>query len=452
MEIGVWKRCLTDRVPLTKRSQLFGDTNAISHPRAPPANRRRRRRLFDGAIGGGGGGGGDANASLALGWDGERRRLRGRRGFAGDAGAAAEASAAELTGANAAAAAAAGAEAARANGTGAAFPGLLGADPARLALCKNREDLNRAAEINKCYTGRVVLSVYAAFLADWLASFGGRQLLVLPLEGLDKTPRAWLGGIYAFLGLRPPREDEWADIAPGTTPLSDLDSRVDVELKIVRKTAPVLQCGRDMPLVRFGPMHPTTRLMLQRFFTPWNDELRLLLRARGVATVPGYGLSPDADPIRPPPGQSRAAPRPQRRERELAALADRHRNRRGLWWWDYKEMDGLGAAAVAATVGAAPMAAHAPTSAEAPLPPPDYPPGTPPLPPPLPPPTNSRRKKASHLLSGFGTGLVATPQTRVVRRDSVIDASGASSKRSEGKLPLVIFRQGAGKSYGTLVE
>jgi len=84
--------------------------------------------------------------------------------------------------------------------------GLLYTDPVRLNMCRQREDFNRDAAINKCYSGRVVLSVYAAFLVEWLAHFPGGQLLALPLEGLDKTPRAWLGGIYAFLGLRPPKE------------------------------------------------------------------------------------------------------------------------------------------------------------------------------------------------------------------------------------------------------
>jgi len=87
-------------------------------------------------------------------------------------------------------------------------------------------------------------------------------------------------------------QEEWSEIAPGTTPLSDLDRRIDVELSIVRKTEPTLQCGRSQPLVKFGALHPSTRLMLQRFFAPWNDELRRLLEAKGVATVPGYGFTP----------------------------------------------------------------------------------------------------------------------------------------------------------------
>jgi hypothetical protein len=141
------------------RKQLFGDdASKTLHPRAPPnANRRRRRLAAQPATS-------DADA---------RPQLNTSRSSEGSGG----------------------------NG-----PGLLHADPARLALCKEREDLNRDAAINKCYSGRVVLSVYAAFLVEWLAHFEGRQLLALPLEGLDQTPRAWLGGVYAFLGLRPPRE------------------------------------------------------------------------------------------------------------------------------------------------------------------------------------------------------------------------------------------------------
>lgn len=63
-------------------------------------------------------------------------------------------------------------------------------------------------------------------------------------------------------------------------------------MSIVRKTEPTLQCGRHQPLVKFGPLHPATKLLLQRFFAPWNDELRRLLEAKGVATVPGYGFTP----------------------------------------------------------------------------------------------------------------------------------------------------------------
>jgi hypothetical protein len=63
-------------------------------------------------------------------------------------------------------------------------------------------------------------------------------------------------------------------------------------MTIVRKTEPTLQCGRNQPLVKFGPLHPATKLLLQRFFAPWNDELRRLLEAKGVATVPGYGFTP----------------------------------------------------------------------------------------------------------------------------------------------------------------
>ena len=97
--------------------------------------------------------------------------------------------------------------------------GLLYADPVRLNMCRQREDFNRDAAINKCYSGRVVLSVYAAFLVEWLAHFPGDQLLALPMEGLDKTPRAWLGGIYAFLGLRPPKEVRDNNIYVMTHPL-----------------------------------------------------------------------------------------------------------------------------------------------------------------------------------------------------------------------------------------
>jgi hypothetical protein len=158
-EVSEFKHCLADRNPKTMRKQLFGDdASKTLHPRAPPnANRRRRRLAAQPATS-------DADA---------RRQLNTSRSSEGSGG----------------------------NG-----PGLLHADPARLALCKEREDLNRHAAINKCYSGRVVLSVYAAFLVEWLAHFEGRQLLALPLEGLDQTPRAWLGGVYAFLGLRPPRE------------------------------------------------------------------------------------------------------------------------------------------------------------------------------------------------------------------------------------------------------
>lgn len=87
--------------------------------------------------------------------------------------------------------------------------GFLVQYPLRLADCTQRRDLNRDHDLNKCYSGRPTISVYAAFLADWLAHFLGDQLLVLPLEGLDESPREWLGGIFAFLGLRRPTIAEW---------------------------------------------------------------------------------------------------------------------------------------------------------------------------------------------------------------------------------------------------
>jgi hypothetical protein len=218
-------------------------------------------------------------------------------------------------------------------------------DVERLHLCKQRADLNRHARLNKCYTGRPVLSVYFAFLLDWLAFFPGNQvrasflrapcdlarvwhagrvlddspspmqLLVLPLEGLDQKPRTWIGGIYRFLGLRPPTEFEWADIAPGTTPG---DAGHHAPLSIKKKTAEGVRCG-PLPSVRFGPMPPRTRVLLQRFFGPWNAQLRALLVAKAVATVPSFGLSPP----RVPGGGTHGVGAPG------------GGGEPGLWWWDY---------------------------------------------------------------------------------------------------------------------
>jgi hypothetical protein len=42
--------------------------------------------------------------------------------------------------------------------------------------CKRRPDLNRDAYLNKCYSGRAILSIYAAFLVDWLEHFPGEQV------------------------------------------------------------------------------------------------------------------------------------------------------------------------------------------------------------------------------------------------------------------------------------
>jgi hypothetical protein len=53
---------------------------------------------------------------------------------------------------------------------------LLSTERGRLDICKHREDLNRGAKLNKCYSGRLVLSIYAAFLVDWLAYFPGDQV------------------------------------------------------------------------------------------------------------------------------------------------------------------------------------------------------------------------------------------------------------------------------------
>lgn len=78
------------------------------------------------------------------------------------------------------------------------------------------------------------------------------------------------------------------DIAPGTSALSDWSSKPETELFVVRKTAPTLRCASDLPVVKFGPMLPSTRVMLQRFFNPWNDELRRLLIASKVPQTAGF--------------------------------------------------------------------------------------------------------------------------------------------------------------------
>lgn len=173
-EISEFKHCLTDRVPKTMRKQLFGEELKVLHPKAPPRANRHRRLS-------------SSNSRSSSSEDGQDSTPAPNRSTT-SGGTSAE---------------------------GREGVGLLYADPVRLNMCKQREDFNRDAVINKCYSGRVVLSVYAAFLVEWLAHFPGEQLLALPLEGLDKTPRAWLGGIYAFLGLRPPKE-------VGATPIIDL--------------------------------------------------------------------------------------------------------------------------------------------------------------------------------------------------------------------------------------
>ena len=55
---------------------------------------------------------------------------------------------------------------------------LLYDNPATLTKCKRRPDLNRDAYLNKCYSGRAVLSVYAAFVVDWLEHFPGNQVFL----------------------------------------------------------------------------------------------------------------------------------------------------------------------------------------------------------------------------------------------------------------------------------
>jgi len=102
--VSEFKHCLTDRNPKTMRKQLFGDdASKTLHPRAPPKANRRRLAAQPATS--------DADA---------RPQLNTSRSSEGSGG----------------------------NG-----PGLLHADPARLALCKQREDLNRDAAINKCYSG-----------------------------------------------------------------------------------------------------------------------------------------------------------------------------------------------------------------------------------------------------------------------------------------------------------
>lgn len=130
----------------------------------------------------------------------------------------------------------------------------------------------------------------------------------MPLEGLDKKPRSWIGGIYSFLGLRSPTEIEWRTIAPGTTNTSDyLGLATHVAIK--KKTASTLQCP-GLENVQFGPMLLKTRTILNNFFVPWNNDLWHLLKKKNVTTVPGYGLHPG----------------------ESENLNDQ---RSGMWWWNY---------------------------------------------------------------------------------------------------------------------
>lgn len=149
----------------------------------------------------------------------------------------------------------------------------------QLSKCKQRPDLNRDAHLNHCYSGRPTISIYVAFLVDWLTVFPGKQLLALPLEGLDESPKEWTAGIYDFLGLRPPTPAEWEQLI--------LPPRDAANIK--RKTAPVLKCSGS-PDVHFGPMLEETRAVLEHFFLPWNAELRRLLLREQVRTVEGYGV------------------------------------------------------------------------------------------------------------------------------------------------------------------
>ncbi len=122
--------------------------------------------------------------------------------------------------------------------------------------------------------------MYAAFLVEWLAYFPGRQLLALPLEGLDESPKEWLGGIYTFLELRAPTPVEWSQLI---LPLEPRD-------EIKKKTAPILRCSDSSLDVYFEPMQADTRTALEVFFGPWNAALRRLFVWKRVQTVPGYGV------------------------------------------------------------------------------------------------------------------------------------------------------------------
>lgn len=135
------------------------------------------------------------------------------------------------------------------------------------------------------------------------------------------------------------RDDEWADIAPGTTSRSDFSGLES--MAIVHKTELTLKCPGKFPLIRFGAMTPKTKLLLQRFFAPWNDQLRRLLVGKGVASVPGYGFDRGSDPLRPFPSK----PATKRsttaaKENDLRPGAPRAfgeaPEKRGIWWWDYK--------------------------------------------------------------------------------------------------------------------
>mmetsp|Transcript_37552 Transcript_37552/g.48574 ORF Transcript_37552/g.48574 Transcript_37552/m.48574 type:complete len:149 (-) Transcript_37552:196-642(-) len=88
-------------------------------------------------------------------------------------------------------------------------------------------------------------------------------------------------------------------------------------------------------------MKSETKILLQKFFTPWNDALRLLLIEKNVQTVPGYPV--EVDPSVKPSSSSSSF--------SSNVYMNKHTHVRnkinntvskvenGLWWWNYDSID-----------------------------------------------------------------------------------------------------------------
>lgn len=73
---------------------------------------------------------------------------------------------------------------------------------AKLKECMYRADLNRDYRLNKCYSGRLVLSIYFLFVREWLSYFPGQQVRAhIGLFTRTKNPKFNVLSLFVFSSL-----------------------------------------------------------------------------------------------------------------------------------------------------------------------------------------------------------------------------------------------------------
>ena len=113
----------------------------------------------------------------------------------------------------------------------------------------------RAPPFAACPPGRVLLGLYDAFLGDWEAAFdrpdcGHRGLLRVAVEDVNRDPAAALRRVASFLEL---------DVS---------DAAVFAAMASPNRTRPqdAQDAARHLPISDPGPVHPTTRALLEDFY------------------------------------------------------------------------------------------------------------------------------------------------------------------------------------------